>query len=167
MGKRGEGVSRGEVTEKVARHREGLAEKGKELDQTVADIETIRKTLEALQLQGTSETAEEVERAIEGAEDVSVDEFGQESGQLEQVQKESEAHEGELHERSDATTSDLGRISDASGHIVSDAANKAFLAAKDAALRDLDFLAEQARRARADLEDSRRQQEDRGPRVGK
>jgi len=167
MGKRGESVSRSEVTEKVARHREGLAEKGKELEQTVADIETIRKTLQELVLRGTSETAEEVERTIEGAENISVNEFGEETGQLEQIQKESEAHETELHERSDATTSDLGRISDASGHIASDATNKVFVEAAKTALRDIDFLAEQARRELANLEDSRRQQEERGPRVGK
>ena len=165
MGKRGDGVSRNEVTEKVAKHREGLEEQGKKLEQVVSDIEVIRKTLDDLELRGTSDAVDQVENGIEGAEDVSVNEFGQEGRQLEQIQKESEAHEGELHERSDATTSDLGRLSDATGRIVSDATNKAFLAAKEAALRDIDFLAEQARRALADREESRRLKEEHERRV--
>ena len=81
MANRGEGVSRSEVTERVGRHHEGLDEKGRDIDRTVSDIETIRKTLEEVVLKGTSDAAEEIERAIEGAEALSVDEFTQESGQ--------------------------------------------------------------------------------------
>jgi len=165
MAKRGDAVSRSEVTERVARHREGMEGIGKELEQIVADIETIRKTLEELDQGGTSDAAEEVERAIEGAEDVTVGEFSQESGQLEEVQKDSEEHEAELKERSDSASADLGRISEASGRITRDVTNNAFIPAKEAALLDIDFFAEQGKRAQEAREECRRLHEDHERRV--
>ena len=165
MARRGEGVSRNEVTEKVARHREGLQETAKKIEQTVSDLETIRKTLEELDLGGTSEAADEVERGVEGAEDTTVHEFGQESGQLEEVHRDSEEHEAELQERSDRASSDLGRISDASGRIVTDAANRELIPAKEAALRDVEFLSENAKRARDAREESRRLHDEHDRRV--
>ena len=116
----------------------------------------MRQTLEELDFGGTAEGCEGIEQAIDGAEDVSVDEFDSESNELEEIANESEEHEGELHERNDTTTTDLGKISDASGRIHSDTANTELIAAKESALRDIEFLSDQAKRAQEAREETQR-----------
>ena len=160
MARHSEAVSRSEVTEKVTRHGERLEDVGKKIEEVVSDLGIIRKTLHELVRTGTSEAVDQVENAIEGAEGVSVNEFGQESGQLEQAQRDTEEHEGELRERSEGMSSDLGRISDASGHIVSDATNDALVAAKETAIREVEFLSGQAKHAQEAMEKSRRLHEE-------
>ena len=165
MARRGDIPTRGEVSEKVEKHETDMREKGDQIEETVEDVETVRQTLEDLELGGTSEGSDAVEQAIEGAEDVSAGEFDEESEGLEEIQGESEEHEGELQERSDTTSSDLGKVSDASGRVHSDATNRELVDAKEAALRDVEFLDEQATRAGDAREESRRIHEEHQQRV--
>lgn len=160
MARRGDSPTRGEVTERVDKSESDMQEKTEEMDKTVSDIETVRDTLDSLDLSGTSEASDEVEQAIEGAEDVSEGEFEQESGELEGIQGETEEHEGELQERTDSSSQDLGKLSDASGRMNSDAANSELVKAKESALRDIDFLGDQAKRAQDSREESQRVHED-------
>ena len=165
MARRSDVPTRGEVTEKVEKHGTDMREKMDEIEETVEDVETVRQTLEELDLGGTSEGSDAVEQAVEGAEDVSVEEFDEESGELEEIQRETEEHEDELDERSDTASSDLGKISDASGRIESDATNGKLVEAKESAIREIEFLSEQAQRARDAREESRRAHEERQGRV--
>lgn len=154
MARRGDAPKQSEITEKVEKHENDMHEKTEDVEKTVEDVETVRQTLEELDFGGTAEGGEAVEQSIEGAENVSVGEFDSESSALEELEHESEEHEGELQERNDTTTADLGKISDASGRIHSDAANSELIAAKESALRDIEFLSDQAQRAQEAREET-------------
>lgn len=152
--------TRSEVTERVGKNHEDLREKGDEMEDSVSDIETVRETLDSLDLSGTAEAAEAVERAVEGAEDVSVSEFEEESSEVGEIQGETEEHESELQERSDTTSADLGKLSDASSRLHSDVANRELIEAKESAVRDVEFLGDQAKRAQEAREESQRLREE-------
>ena len=109
MARRGDVPTRGEVTEKVDHSADDMQEKAEEMDKVVEDIETVRQTLEELDLGGTSDGADEVGQSIEAAEDVTVDVFDREDEEVEQLQQDSSEYEGDLHERSDSVESDLGK----------------------------------------------------------
>jgi len=156
MARRSDTPTRSEVTEKVEKHQDDMNDKAEDVEETVSDIETVRDTLDSLDLGGTSEGADEVEGAIEGAEDVGVSEFEEESQELEQIQGETEEHEGELGERSGTTSSDMEKISDASSQIHSDAAGSELAKAEDNARNDIEFLDDQADRAQSAREESQR-----------
>jgi hypothetical protein len=163
--RRSDAPTRSEITEKVEKHETDMEEKTGEIEETVSDVETERDTLESLDLDGTAETAEEVEQAIEGAQDVSAEEFDTESGELEETHNETEEHEEELQERSDTTSSDLGKISDASAKIHSDSANGELIVAKESAMRDIEFLDDEAKQSEDAREQSQRLHEEHERRV--
>lgn len=167
MPRRSDTPSRSEVTEKVDRHRDELREKSDEMEDTVSDIETVRETLESLDLGGSAEAADSIEQSVEGAEDVSVGEFEEEATELDRTQGETEEHESELGERSDVTSRDLGKLSDASGRLHSDAADRELIAAKESALMDIEFLSDHARRAQDAREESQRLEDELQGRVGR
>jgi len=152
--------TRHEVTEKVDTSKELMEEKEVDLDKIADDVETVRETLENLDLGGTSEGSDEVENAIHGAEDVTIDEFDREDEELEQIQQESEKYEGELTERSDASESDVDKISDASSAVETKDTLNELATAKEAALREVDFLAEAIDRAKEAQDESERAQQE-------
>jgi len=141
MSKRGRGdtCSRTEVESSVEGHKDTMEEKGEEIEKTVCDVEVEGQTLDELE-GGTAEGADAVDQHIESAQEASSGEFDEQSGELEQVHGEVEEYEGELHERSDITSSDRDKISEATGQINSDAPKGEMDAARDAAQEDVDFL---------------------------
>ena len=163
--RRSDTPSQGEITEKVDKRKEDMREKGEEMDESVSDVETVRQTLESLEFAGTAEGGEAVEQAIEGAEDTSVDEFDQRSGDLEGIHQETHEDEDGLQERSDTTSEDLGKISDASGEIHSDATDNELVAAKESAMRDIEFLDDHRSQAEQAREESERLQQEYQARV--
>ena len=163
--RRSDAPTRGEITEKVEKHEADMEEKAEDVEETVEDTELEHETLEGLELDGTAEAAEEVEQAIEGAQDVSTQEFDAESGELEEVHSETEEHEEDLQERSATTSSDLGKISDASGKIHSDSANSELIEAKESAVRDIEFLDDQAKQSQDARDQSQRLHEEHQRRV--
>ena len=165
MARRGDVPTRSEVTETIEKHQSEMQEKTEEMEKTAEDVETERETLESLDLGGTAEGADAVEEAIEGAEDLSTQEFEEQGNELEEVDRESEEHEGELNERSDTTSSDLGKVSDASGRIHGDGANNELVKAKESAVRDIEFLHEQAQRAQEAREETERVHQEQQGRV--
>lgn len=118
-----------------------------------------------LDLSGTSEASEAVERAMDAAENISEEEFTEDSEQLDQVQDQTQEYEGDLHERSDATEADLGKVSDASAKINSDRPNGEWIEAKEELIRDKEFLDEQEKRGRDAREESERIQQEQEARV--
>jgi len=165
MARRSDVPKRSEVTEKVEQHQSDMHDKAEEMDPVVSDVETVRQTLEDLDLGGTDDGSEQVEQSIESAQDVTVEVFEREDEQLEQVQEENEEHDQELTERTGTVESDLGKISDAGGRITTQETNSELIQAKEAAIRDIEFLQDHERRAREAGQESDRVQQEHRSRV--
>ena len=155
MKRRSDTPRRSEITEKVDKHHEDMNEKGEEIEKDVEDVKTVRETLDSIE-GGTQEGLDAESQAIEAAEDTGIGEFDEDRSELEDVHNESEEHESEINDRGDTVSSDLGKISDASGRINNDAVSSELIDAKSEAIRDKEFLDEQEDRAKDAREDSRR-----------
>ena len=153
MAKRRDVPTRNDVRERGEGYEKEMEGKEVNLGQIASDVETVRQTLEKLE-GGTSEGTEEVERAIESAEDVTEKEFDREDEELERTQENSQEFEGELQDHRGSSESDTKRITDASGDIKTQETIRELEKAKEAALRDIDFLAERIDRARKAREKS-------------
>ena len=149
-----------DIRERVDRNSERMKDKEVDLDRAASDVETVRRTLENMVLGGTAEGSDAVEEAIETADEVAGEEFENEDKELEDMQRETGEHEGELEGRSDASEKDAKEIDEAEKAIKTRAAITEIARAKEAALRDIDFLAEQIRRAREARDESERVQQD-------
>ena len=154
MKKHGDISSRSEITEQVERKTREMEEKETDLDKIASDVETVRETLDNLDLGGTHECAEELMSAFNETEGVTVEEFDSEDESLEQIQDESQEHEEKVEGHRDSSESDLGKVSDASSRIELKVAQNELVKAKEAALRDIEFLAEQIDQAREAREKS-------------
>ena len=157
--------TRSEVTERVEKNNDEMEEKVEELDTIATDTETVRETLDALDFEGTAEAIDEVEGAIEQAEDVTIEKCDEEDEVLEEVQDETEDHENELQERSDSSQMDLGKISDASGRIETDDTVNELINAKEGVLKDIDFIDEHQQIAKEARDESERLQKEHQNRV--
>ncbi len=152
--------SRSDITENVEQKNTEMDEKEVDLDKIATDVETVRQTLESLDLEGTSECAEELESAFDNTESVTIEEFEKEDENLEQIQDDSREYEGKVDDHRDSSESDLGKISDASVRIETKETTNELIKAKESALRDIEFLAEQIDRAREAREKSDESQKD-------
>jgi len=159
MARRKDVPTRHELTDQGQEHDKGMEIKEIDLDKIASDVETVRGTLENLDFGGTSEGTEEVEKSIEAAEDVTVQEFDREDEELEQVQSESQEFENGLQDHRGSSESDMGKITDAAGKIETKETLNQLETAKEAALRDMEFLSEQIERARSARERSNAAQE--------
>lgn len=151
--------TRHDVNERGDGYEKDMEKKENNLDTIASDVETVRRTLESLDFRGTSEGVEDVERTIESAEDVTEQEFDKEDEELERIQQENQEFEGDLQERKDSSESDAGKVSDATGATKTQETIRELERARDAALRDIDFLAEHFDRARRARESSDAAQE--------
>jgi hypothetical protein len=152
-------VSRQEVIETIDTRQTEFDEQTDKLEKDADDVETTRETIDELELTGTSETSEAVERALDAAENISEEEFNEDGEQLDQTQDQTHEYEGDLRGRSDTTEADLGKVSDASGRLNSDRPNREWIEAKEELIRDKEFLDEQEQRARDAREESERIQQ--------
>jgi hypothetical protein len=138
---------RNEVAEKVEDNKREMEGKAADLEKLASDVETIRHTIEQLDLGGTADGFEQVKGAVESAENVTEEVFDREDESLDRIQADNEEFEGELEGGRESSESDLGKISDASAKIETKETVNELLKAKEAVLRDIDFLAEQINRA--------------------
>ena len=166
MEKKGDLPKRHEVIEKVDLNGKDMGEKEDNLDKVASDVETVRQTLENLDFGGTQDGSEQVERAIENAESVTVEVFDGQESQLDQIQNDNQEFEGELQDRRGSSESDLGKLSDSSTRTETEETVNELLKAKESVLRDIDFLAEQIDRARVAREKSDAIQENLKARIG-
>ena len=143
MAKRKDVPTRHEVREQIESKKKGMDEKEINLDQLASDVETMIETLKKLDLGGTLEGSEQVERAIESAENVTTREFDKEDSNLDQIQTDAEKYEEELKDRRESSESDMGKISDASNKINTRETINELKRAKETALLDIEYLAEQ------------------------
>jgi hypothetical protein len=165
MRRKGDTPTRSEVTETVEKHKDDMSEKVEELDTIATDTETVRDTLESLDFGGTSDGAEEVESAIDQAEDVTVEIFDREDENLEEIQGDTEEYEGELQERTDSSESDLDKVSDAAGKIETQETVGELENAKAAVSSDIEFLREQDETAKQAREENEQLQQNHRSRV--
>ena len=148
--------TRAQIQTTVEEFQTEMVERGEVVEEKVSDLETECQTRDELDLNCTSDAADEVAGNIDSAREVSSGEFEDESHQLEQTHQDTEECEGELLERSDSTTSDMGKISDASGKVHSDTARAELDSAADAAQHEIEFLDEQEQNAQASRMESER-----------
>lgn len=160
MGKRRDTPSRREVSEKVDQGEERMQEKEVDLDQVASDVETVRKTLESLDLGGTADGGDEVEATIEHAENATVEIFEQEDQKLEGIQDESERYQEETTDRRQHAESDMGKITEARDTILTQESRWEMEEARETALEDVKFLQEQIERAKEAAEKSERAQQE-------
>ena len=139
--------TRDEVTERVERARDDMENKEGDLDKVSSELETVRQTIEHLDLKGTSEGCEQIESFIESAENVAENTFGEANEELDRIQTDSQEFEGDLQDRQNASESDLGKVSDFSSRIETKETINEFVRVKESVIRDIDFLSEQVRRA--------------------
>lgn len=165
MGRRGDVPTRREAGERVDRNQDDMREKEREEELVVSDVETVRGTEDALDFGGTEEGAEALERAMESAEDTTIDVFEEKDGELEGIQGESDEHQQELDERSDVGEADIGKVSDARGRVDTDETNDKLSDAEDAIQEDIEFLDGLAERTREAREESERVQQEHQSRV--
>ncbi len=165
MARRSDTPTRSEVTEKVEAQKTDMSEKVEELDTIATDTETVRETLDSLDGQGTSEGTDEVHGAIEQAENVTVEIFDRQDENLEAIQSDTEEYEGELQERTDASESDLEKISNAAGTIETHETVHELDEAKAAVSNDIEFLNEQDEAAREARQENERLQQEHRSRV--
>ena len=142
MAKRGDLPTRSEIEDNVEKHNEDMSESVDELDIYATDTETVRETMDELDLDMTAEGADQVQESIEHAEDVTIDAFEREDDNLDQVMDEAQEYADELNERQDSARDDLEKISDASGRIETSETVDELAHAKDSVTEDLDFLDE-------------------------
>ena len=163
MAKRKSGVSRREFAEKVTHSRTDLKSKETDLDVYASDLEQERQTRECLELQGAEEDARDVDQAIEQAEDVTTERFGEHNEQLENLQKENQGLENDFRERKDSAESDVEKLQ--STKLDSSEAINAMVKAKESALRCKEFLSEQMESTHAARENSEEAQRELEARV--
>jgi hypothetical protein len=154
MYKKGDIPTRQEVTDRVDKDRKEMEIKESDLDRIAKDVETVRGTNLSLDFGGTAEGTELLEQALERAERVTEDVFGQENDILEQVQAESELYESKMDDHRNFAESDLGKISNDSARIETKETINALVQAKEALIKDRDFLTEQIHRADKAIERS-------------
>ena len=140
--------TRQDMNENVDRNTEDMHEKEGDLEKTASDIGNIRELIERLDLQGSAEGADQVERSVESAEDVTEGVFDEQDSDLERRQEQSDTYKGEIEGRAEATEGDLGKLSDAGAALETREAVKEFVDAKAAALEDIDTLKDLVDRAR-------------------
>jgi hypothetical protein len=154
---------RGEITEKIDEGKDEMAEKTEQLDTVAADSETVAETLDGLDLSGTADATEEIEAAIEKAQDVTHEVFEREEDDLEQVLNARQEFEQELQERTDASEADRDEIAEATGAIATAETKQELEQAQAEIQDDLEFLDEQKDSARQSREENERlRQEYRG-----
>ena len=157
--------TRGEVSERVEKSKEQMDEKVNDLDLIATDAETVRGTVESLDLNGTSEGSDAVESAIEEAENVTVEKFDEEDEALQEVQSDMEDFEGELQERTDSSESDSEQVSEAIGQITTEETKGELEQAKSEIDDDIEFLKEQNETAREAREENTQLQQEHRSRV--
>lgn len=167
MKKKSDTPRRSEITDTVQKHETDMSEKVEDLDTIATDAETVRETLDNLDFEGTAEGTDEVESSIEKADDVTVEKFEDEDGNLEEIQSDSEEYEGDLQERTDSSQMDLGKISDASGRIETQETVNELVNAKEGVLKDIDFLDGEIDKANDARSESEREQEQHRNRIRK
>jgi TolA-binding protein len=165
MPRRNDVPTRTDVQETIGKHETDMDRKAVDLDKIAVDVETVRQTLESLEFGGTADGADEVESSIQRADDVTVEVFDEEDQTLEGIQQEDEQYQSDLEDRGKSAESDVGKLTDASGHIETQETISDFAKAKEGALKEVEFLGARVERARQARDGSEHLQKEHQSRV--
>ena len=152
--------SEAQVIQTVDQKHEQFDERTEQLNDDAQDAETTRQTNDSLDLTATTETADAVEQAMDGAQETIAQDFSDDSEKLDMVQDESQEYEGQLNDMGDSVDRDLSKVSDASSRLNSERAQNEYLQVKETLVRGKEFLDEQENRAQDARENSERQQQE-------
>lgn len=140
--------SRDQINEAVDQSAAELDEKITDLDQAQQEVQTVRDTLSQLEFNGTSEGSDAVKESMTSAEGVTVEVFDNADQELEETQSENTEFEQDLRNHSESDQTDIEKLSEASSQIDTTETINELVQAKEAALRDIDFLMAQIERAK-------------------
>jgi hypothetical protein len=148
MRKRRDLPSKRQVKERIDVSKKDMQEKETDLDKIASDVERVRETITKLDFGGTADGAQQLESSIEKAEDVTASVFDKENDELEQIQHKGKEYETEIDKRETTSKSDLEKISSTSTKIETKETINELVNAKEAVLREIDFLSSQIERAK-------------------
>jgi hypothetical protein len=147
MRKRRDLPSKRQVKERIDVSKKDMQEKETDLDKIASDVERVRETITKLDFGGTADGARQLESSIEKAEDVTASVFDKENDEREQIQHKGKEYETEIDKRETTSKSDLEKISSTSTKIETKETINELVNAKEAVLREIDFLSSQIERA--------------------
>ena len=139
--------SKKNITDQNDKSAEEMDQKGKELETTALDVETLRELHQEVNLETTEEGSKQLETSITGAESAAVTEFQREDEELEQIQKENEEFENDLSERENLSESNLDKTSEAGSKINTKEALEEITRLQDSINDEIRFLDEQIKSA--------------------
>ena len=141
--------TRAEVTDKGQRCTKEYERINAELTEDADDVETLQEILEQMDLGGTADATEIIERGIDAAGGAAQREFDEDFDALEAAHGEGREYEAELHEQSENVERDLSGLSDGKDRLHGDTVKTEVEKAREEEQRDIEFLDGQEREAKA------------------
>lgn len=154
MSRRKNSYTRNEINENIDKTKQEMTEKEIDLEKISSDVKTVRHTLESLDFEGTLEGSEEIEKSIEDAKDITIDVFEEEDENLEAVQEKGKEFEGELNDSQESSEKDMEKISQTESKVDTRETINELIKAKEAALKDINYLEKHVELARTAREKS-------------
>ena len=145
---------RGEIKEKFDTLKTDMSKSESDLEIFAKDIEVIKNTLKKMDFGSTNEGYDEINQHIETAEDITKEAFKNEDDILEQRQGESGEFENDLSGKNELSETNLDKVSDVQSEIKTKSTLDELNKAKQAVLKDMNFLSDQIDRARRERERS-------------
>jgi len=146
---------RSEIVERVDILKTDISESESDMEIIAKDVEVIKNTLKKLDFGSTtSEGYEEINNHIDAAEDITKEEFRKEDDLLEKKQDNSAVLEKNLSNRNESSEKNIDKVSGVEGAIKTKETSNELNKAKNAALKDMEFLITQIDRARREREKS-------------
>lgn len=145
---------RGEIKEKFDTLKTDMSKSESDLEIFANDVEVIKNTLKKMDFGSTTEGSDEINQHIETAEDITKEAFHKEDDILEQKQGESGEFENDLSGRNEFSENNLNDVENTKTEIKTKETMNELDKAKQAVLKDINFLSEQIDRARKDREHS-------------
>lgn len=145
---------RSDIVEKVDTLKTDITKSESDLEIFAKDVEVIKNTLKKMDFGTTNEGFDEVNHHIETAEDITKEAFRKEDDILEQKQGDSVEFENDLSGKNELSETNLDKVSDVQSEIKSKETLNELNKAKQAVLKDINFLSEIIERAREKRERS-------------
>lgn len=147
--------TRSGIAERIDIHKTDFSQSESDMEVIARDVESIRNTLKKLDFStATSEGADEINSHIDAAEDITKEEFKKEDDILEKKQDDSAFLEKDLSRRNETSEKNMDKVA-ATEKIIktSDTVNE-LNKARNAAIKDVEFLMMQIDRAKKERERS-------------
>jgi len=141
--------TRSEIAERVDIQKTDFSRSESDMEVIARDVEVIRDTLKKLDFSSaTSEGAQEINSHIDAAEDITKEEFKKEDDILEKKQDDSIFLEKDLSRRNETSEKNMDKVAGTEGNIKTRETLNELNKARNAVLRDVEFLMTQIDRAK-------------------